>query len=190
MEPHHRFLLAKQLAHIDFLEEQIEDLSAEIARRVETLSNPSTGRGTTEDTEAPVAETTEGQKTPLTWAEAVALLDTIPGVDERTAEVMLAEMGIDMSQFPTEAARQIARSRSVTLVKGVLSNDALSSHLGDPVGLHNRTTQYKQEREHDEYPLGGGQCHIAPTPTGHNLLPVGVNQRELEGRYRCQQVRR
>jgi transposase len=31
----------------------------------------------------------------------VALLDTIPDVDQRTAEVMLAEMGLDMSQFPT-----------------------------------------------------------------------------------------
>ena len=38
---------------------------------------------------------------PLTWLEAVALLDTIPGVNQRTAEKMLAEMGLDMSRFPT-----------------------------------------------------------------------------------------
>ena len=31
----------------------------------------------------------------------MALLDTIPGVNRRAAEVMLAEMGLDMSQFPT-----------------------------------------------------------------------------------------
>jgi transposase len=31
----------------------------------------------------------------------VALLDTMPGVNRRVAEVMLAEMGLDMSQFPT-----------------------------------------------------------------------------------------
>jgi len=35
------------------------------------------------------------------WREAVKLLDTIPGVDRQVAEVMLAEMGLDMSQFPT-----------------------------------------------------------------------------------------
>ena len=38
---------------------------------------------------------------PLTWEAAVALLDTIPGVDRRIAEVMLAEMGLAMNQFPT-----------------------------------------------------------------------------------------
>jgi transposase len=37
----------------------------------------------------------------LTWNAAVALLDTIPGVNRQVAEVMLAEMGLDMSQFPT-----------------------------------------------------------------------------------------
>ncbi len=31
----------------------------------------------------------------------MALLATMPGVNRRTAEVMLAEMGLDMSQFPT-----------------------------------------------------------------------------------------
>ena len=44
-----------------------------------------------------------GQASPetLSWTEAVELLDTIPGVDQRTAEIILAEIGLDMSQFPT-----------------------------------------------------------------------------------------
>jgi transposase len=37
----------------------------------------------------------------LSWSAAVELLDTIPGVDVRTAEVILAEIGLDMGQFPT-----------------------------------------------------------------------------------------
>lgn len=100
---HHRFLLAKQLAHIDFLDQQIDDISAEIARQVEAmppLSNQSepdaSGASTTEST--PADQTQEL----LTWDAAVAFLDTMPGVDKRIAEGMLAEMGIDMSQFPTE----------------------------------------------------------------------------------------
>jgi transposase len=36
---HHRQLLAMQLAHIDFLDEQIEALSAEIMRRLAALSS-------------------------------------------------------------------------------------------------------------------------------------------------------
>jgi transposase len=31
----------------------------------------------------------------------VELLDTIPGVNRRTAETLIAEIGVDMSQFPT-----------------------------------------------------------------------------------------
>ena len=31
----------------------------------------------------------------------MALLDTIPGVDKRTAELLIAEIGADMSVFPT-----------------------------------------------------------------------------------------
>jgi transposase len=32
--------------------------------------------------------------------EAIALLDTIPGVSQRTAELLLAEIGTDMTRFP------------------------------------------------------------------------------------------
>jgi transposase len=34
-------------------------------------------------------------------AEEVSRLDTIPGVNKRTAEVLIAEIGVDMSVFPT-----------------------------------------------------------------------------------------
>jgi transposase len=33
--------------------------------------------------------------------EAVARLDTIPGVSQRTAEILLAEIGTDMTRFPS-----------------------------------------------------------------------------------------
>jgi transposase len=33
----------------------------------------------------------------------VALLDTVPGIDITTAGVMIAEIGVDMSRFPTAA---------------------------------------------------------------------------------------
>jgi transposase len=70
---HHGLLVAQILAHIDYLDETIAMLS----ERIEQLIGP--------------------------FAEQVALLDTIPGVDRRAAEVMLAEIGPDMGQFPTAA---------------------------------------------------------------------------------------
>jgi hypothetical protein len=38
VKAHHRFLLSSQLAHIDFLDKQIADLSAEIGRQLEEMS--------------------------------------------------------------------------------------------------------------------------------------------------------
>ena len=94
VDEHHRFILAKQLAHIDFLDDQIEELSIEIGRQLERMSQP--------PSDTPVQPTAaDDNDESLNWTDAVALLDTIPGVDVRTAEVMLAEMGLDMSQFPT-----------------------------------------------------------------------------------------
>jgi transposase len=71
--PHQRFLVAEHLAHIDFIEAAIDRVSAEIAERLRPC------------------------------AEAVARLDTIPGIGSYLAEALIAEIGTDMSRFPTAA---------------------------------------------------------------------------------------
>jgi len=65
--PHHTQLLTHILAHIDFLEESIAECEAQI----ETLCRP--------------------------FAEVIALLDTIPGVSQRTAQDLVAEIGVEMA---------------------------------------------------------------------------------------------
>jgi transposase len=92
---HHRFILAQQLGHIDFLDEQIEAISQQISHHLEQMAQPPT-----DDDDRSGSSETEADD-PLSWSAAVALLDTIPGVDRRTAEVILAEIGLDMRQFPT-----------------------------------------------------------------------------------------
>jgi transposase len=69
--PHHAFLVSQLLAHLDYLDEAISTLSARLAELM-----------------AP-------------FADELARLDTIPGVAQRTAEVVIAELGIDMDQFPS-----------------------------------------------------------------------------------------
>jgi transposase len=69
--PHQRFLVAQQLAHIDFLDESIAQVSAEIAERVRPDE------------------------------EAIARLDTIPGVGRSVAELLVAEIGTDLTCFPS-----------------------------------------------------------------------------------------
>src|SRR5260221_11219912 len=68
---HHRFLIAQQLAHIDFLDASLERLSAEIAERVRPFD------------------------------AARERLQTIPGVGRRTAEGLVAEIGTDLTRFPS-----------------------------------------------------------------------------------------
>jgi len=98
---HHRQLLAMQLAHIDFLDEQIEALNGTIETSLKTLSTIEpieqaqppllTGGSAASVTVSPL----------LTFTRAVELLDTMPGIDQRGAEVIVAEIGIDMSRFET-----------------------------------------------------------------------------------------
>jgi transposase len=104
MRDHHRRLLALQLAHIDFLDEQIASLSADITRGLMTL-----GPHEPLPPAAPVAEpdrqtsTSDTVTSPWPFAHAVRVLDTIPGVDQRGAELLVAEWGTDMGRFGTAA---------------------------------------------------------------------------------------
>jgi transposase len=71
--PHHAFLVAQILAKIDFLEETLEQLMTEIEARLRP------------------------------FASAMTALDTIPGVNQATAMVIVAETGADMTRFPSAA---------------------------------------------------------------------------------------
>lgn len=98
---HHRFMLGQQLTHIDFLDEQIARIGGEISLRLEKMSQMPPPPPTKEEG-GEKAEETETTETPLTWQAAVALLDTVPGINQRSAEAILAETGIDMNQFPDD----------------------------------------------------------------------------------------
>jgi transposase len=76
LQPHQSFLIAEHLAQIDYLEGAIERLSREIEERLRPFE------------------------------QQIALLDTIPGVNRRTAEGLWAETGGDMGRFAS--ARHLA----------------------------------------------------------------------------------
>jgi len=71
--PHHAFLVSQILAHVDYVEEAIEAVS----QQIDVVIAP--------------------------FTSALERLSTIPGVKKRTAEVILAEIGPDMSTFPSAA---------------------------------------------------------------------------------------
>jgi transposase len=116
MREQHCFLLTQHLVHIDFLDEQIAVFSQEIERQMQTgpvVTLPEVGIGTKisqraaldDKEEVQPSQTTQEVKDALTlsWKEAVTLLDSIPGIDRKVAELLIAEIGIDMSRFPSAA---------------------------------------------------------------------------------------
>lgn len=68
---HHALMVGHILAHLDYLDEAIGQLTAEVEERI-----------------APFVDKTER-------------LDAIPGVGELTVQAILAELGVDMSRFAT-----------------------------------------------------------------------------------------
>lgn len=70
---HQRFVLTELLCQIDSIDETLARFDEQIAEHLHP------------------------------WDAAVELLDTIPGVARQTAQVILAEMGTDMSRFPSAA---------------------------------------------------------------------------------------
>ncbi|MCX4579046.1 IS110 family transposase [Streptomyces sp. NBC_01571] len=86
-EEHHAFMCRMLLDTVDYLTVQIDKLTARITIRLAELS-------TTEDDEGPG----QGTLMPITDVER---LDEIPGVGPSTAQVILAETGLDMTVFPT-----------------------------------------------------------------------------------------
>ena len=73
MTPHYRFMLKQQLAVIDELEQHI----AEFDERIEVAMHP--------------------------FERAYELAQTLPGVAQRASQAILAEIGVDMSRFPSSA---------------------------------------------------------------------------------------
>lgn len=68
---HHRFLLTEHLAHLDYLDEAVDRFSDELAERLRADE------------------------------EVISLMDTAPGINRRLAEIVLAEIGSDLSRFPS-----------------------------------------------------------------------------------------
>lgn len=102
VEPHHRFVLAQQLEHIDYLGEKIEAMGAEIERQIEEMSRSGIPGASSQKAAADKdPQESEEPREVLSYRQAVDLLCTVPGIDARRAEDILGEIGTNMRQFPT-----------------------------------------------------------------------------------------
>lgn len=95
---HHRYMLAKLLRQLEFLEAEIEDLD----RRIEamTASPELSPPPPAEDSSSPSApQPPGGAPQPLGFDEAIGRMIDIPGIEERSARAILAEVGTNMKPF-------------------------------------------------------------------------------------------
>ncbi len=98
---HHRFLIQTHLDHLEFLDRQINPFDARIEQLIEQHTPPV-------EALVPAAESkpqtdSASSDLPLTWQQAMPLLDSIPGIARQSAELLLAEIGSDMRRFPSAA---------------------------------------------------------------------------------------
>ena len=94
-DDHHAELARMLLDQIDSLTTKIDALTARISELIGKI--PAAAAPTIDD---PGGDKPDPATSPLS---AVARLDEIPGIGTHTAQVIIAEIGLDMSQFPTAA---------------------------------------------------------------------------------------
>ena len=177
--PHHRFMVSRLLADIDY----VEEASRELSQRIEELLAP--------------------------FAAAVERLITIPGVQRRTAEVLVAEIGADVSRFPSAAHlsswagmcpgnhESAGKRRSGKTRRGNRWLRTVLVEAGRAAGRTKRTAlgaRYRRLRTH----LGHGRAVLAVgrqvLEIAYRLLAEPTTYRELGtdyfDRYRAERLKR
>ena len=167
---HHALLARLHTDHVDHLDTMIEGLD----RRIEEMTRP--------------------------FAEQIRLLKTIPGIGDRAAQVVVSEIGVDMSRFPTAGHlaswaglcpgnnESAGRHKSGRTPKG---NTQLRTVLTECAWAASHTRTYvgaRFRRLHRRFgKTGGGKAAVA---TAHTLLVViwyvlhdGAEYRDLGSDY-------
>jgi len=164
----HALVIGQILAHIDFLDEAIARLSEEIEERIRP------------------------------FAAQRDLLMSIPGVKQRTAEVLIAEIGIDMTAFPTPkhlaswagmcpgndqsaGKRRSGRTRKGSKwLRGTLTESALAATKTKNSYLATQYQRLRGRRGHSKAVTAVG--HSILTAAWH-MLQTGELYRDLGGDY-------
>lgn len=147
VDDHHAFLARMICDHIDTISRMIAELNARIEREIEP------------------------------YRAEVELLDSLPGVDTRTAEVIIAEIGTDMSRFPiaTRLASWAGACPATTRPAAKVNPATLAPAT---VGSKPPSASPRWARSHEEllhqrpvpprcHSRGGKRAHVA---VAHSLL--------------------
>ena len=175
-DDHHGELARMLLGQIDALTTQIDTLSARIEALIAALPDhasvidhpasddkPGAGAGAHSDADPDPTASTGGANTvrvdPTTGADCVLgtveRLDEIPGIGAHNAQAILAEIGVDMSRFPTPAhlvswaklcPRTIQSGPVTRAGKTGKGNPYLKGALGEAAAAAAKTNTFLGER--------------------------------------------
>lgn len=101
LREHHQFVLKQHLAHLEFLDAQIHAFDQQIAQLLgmhEPEEPPADPQGKLE----PEGSQHERMASAQEMRRAIEQLDAITGISLRTAQVVLAEIGLQMDRFASE----------------------------------------------------------------------------------------
>jgi transposase len=165
---HHAFLVREILDHLDFVDASISRLDKRIEENI------------------------------LPFAQQVNWLTTIPGVARRSAQCIVAEIGVDMGQFPTEDHisswagmcpgnnQSAGKHKSGKTRKGdrwlrdTLVEAALGSMRSHDTYLNAQYHRVARHRGHKKAVVAVGHSILV---IAYNLLSKGTAYQELGGKY-------
>jgi transposase len=167
-DDHHAELARMLLGQIDALSTQIDTLTARIEELIAELSaaagaidhsDPGTGPGAGMDADPDTSGGDSTRVDPATVAHCapsvIERLDEIPGIGQRAAQRIIAEIGLDMTRFPTpEHLVSWAKLCPRTIQSGPISragktgkgNPYLKGALGEAAAAAAKTNTFLGER--------------------------------------------
>jgi hypothetical protein len=152
MGAHQRFLVAEQLVPIDSLDEQIERISAEITERLRPVD------------------------------QALTFLDSIPDVARRGAEILVAEIGVDMERFPQQGISHPGRAWRPAPMRvpesGAVERRARGARGSDPCWSRRRMPRDRPRIPTWEHHTAGwrdAREKRAAVAVGHSILVIAYH---------------
>ena len=148
LNEHHRWLIEQSIEHAVLLDHQLEELEARIEQRVQA------------------------------WPDAYRLLQTIPGIKAMGAATILAEIGPDMTGFPS--ARSLSKWAGICPGNNRSAGKNKSSRIGKAnkflltalveagwAAARTRSSVFRRRFHHWVHRLGKPQANVA---VAHSLL--------------------